>query len=128
MNDFIEKAVAAFLEDQEMKESAAYLSRGRRFETLTADQLREQWAAGYRAFATDAGRGDQEFDDLRAELRLRGLDQPLDLVQAEFAALKARITAEYEIMKAEGRTPGFEADDPVMVFLRDLIAAPEKGN
>lgn len=121
MRDHIRDTLLAFFENQQMMETADYLGRGRGLERLSTDQLLGRWVEAFRAaFAVGGDPLDRAFSDLCAEVRLRGLGEPLELVQAEFAAAAERVATQRAILKAEGRKPKFRDDDPLMVFLREM--------
>jgi hypothetical protein len=83
----------AIVQDQQMKETAAYLMRGRAFADLTPEDLEQRWIAAFRAF-TAAGRPvDTDFDDVRAEYALRELELPMEKLAEEWKAFLARIEA-----------------------------------
>ena len=93
----------ALLQSALMDEAGDYLQRGRRFEGVATAQLNEQWTAAFRQFVRVAagfeagsrtGRYDtRDLDDAAAELRLRGLDLPLDAVKDEAGALQRLVQA-----------------------------------
>lgn len=125
---YIERVVTAFLENEDMNATEGYLARGRRFASLTVDHLREEWAEAYRQTFAVGGSSDAEtFDDLRAELRLRRLEEPMELVEAESAAMRERIAADYARAKAEGRDL-VDDDSPIITFMRSLHAPPRDSN
>jgi hypothetical protein len=83
----------AIVQDQQMRETAAYLMRGRAFADLTVEDLEERWVAAFRAF-TAAGRPvDTDFDDIRAEYALRELELPMEKLAEEWKAFLAKIAA-----------------------------------
>ncbi|WP_091735635.1 hypothetical protein [Phenylobacterium immobile] len=83
----------AVIQDQQMKETAAYLMRGRAFADLTVEDLEQRWVEAFRAF-TAAGRPvDTDFDDVRAEYALRELELPMEKLAAEWRAFLAKIEA-----------------------------------
>lgn len=126
-SDYIDKVVTAFFKDQEMAETADYLSRGRRFEGFALDQLHEQWVVEYRVTFVDGDLDNQAFNDVRAELRLRERPEPTELVEVEAAALRKRIMADYALAKAEGRAI-IDHDSPIMDFMRRLGEPPADAN
>ena len=81
MTDEAKRVVQALLESAAMEEVRGYLERGRRFETMSIDDLNNAWA---RSYETVVGRDDRtqamDLDDFGAEIRLRGLETPAHLV------------------------------------------------
>jgi hypothetical protein len=66
--------VAAFLQHELMRETKAYLERGRRFSAILPDELAAQWVIAVRAwFAARSDVHQREVDDLTVELSLREL-------------------------------------------------------
>ena len=84
--------VAAFLQHELMRETKAYLERGRRFSTVLPDELAAQWVIAVRAwFAARSDVHQREVDDLTVELSLRELPIPEDQILAERAAMVKEI-------------------------------------
>lgn len=103
MTDDADNLAGAILQSALMDETRDYLKRGRRFEAVATAQLNQQWVAAFREFGQAAAAyeaGDRtgwydtrDLDDAAAELRLRGLDLPLDAVKAEAGALQRLVQA-----------------------------------
>src|SRR5260370_11999721 len=86
--------VHAFLQNRSMEQTQAYLVRGRRFATLDAGQLSQEWITAVRSWLARKDRArEQVMDDLTAELQLRGSEPPYDAVKQELAARFAGIEA-----------------------------------
>jgi hypothetical protein len=84
--------VHAFLQHKSMEQTQAYLARGRRFATLDAGQLSEDWITAVRSWLARKDRArERVMDDLTAELQLRGSEPPYDAVKQELAARFAGI-------------------------------------
>lgn len=83
----------AIVQDQQMKETAAYLMRGRAFADLTVEALEQRWIAAFRAFAAAGRPVDSDFDDIRAEYALRELELPMEKLAEEWKAFLAKISA-----------------------------------
>jgi hypothetical protein len=84
-----------------MEETEDYLVRGRRFERLTVETLRQRWIAAFKAWCRDRNlQLQREFDDAAAVLRLRGEEPPLETVQDEIAALRSEIARDSRDEKA----------------------------
>jgi hypothetical protein len=72
---------------QELAAAQAYLQRGRGFKDLSDADLRERWVEACRGWAKRGLRDRPEAcDDAEAELQLRGLPTPNDMVQDEMMA------------------------------------------
>jgi hypothetical protein len=67
-----------------------YEQRGRRFEKLRTPDLRDRWAAAFNA-ACDGAPAKEDLDDLAAELRLRHLPRPYEMVPEAAAQVQAWI-------------------------------------
>jgi|HubBroStandDraft_4_1064222.scaffolds.fasta_scaffold907797_1 hypothetical protein len=113
-----------FLQSVLMDETGDYVQRGRRFEALPTPHLNEQWVAAFRNFvqaattAFETGDGTngcetRDMDDAAAELRLRGLDLPLDVVEEEDAGALQRL-----VQAAGSETPEL-LDQQIDRFLTD---------
>ena len=88
----IERNVDAFLQSEMMEDTAAYLSRGRPYSTISPEEANRRWTAAVVAWFEERHPGRQrEMDDLAAELRLRGLAPPYDAVRSTFDAMRAEI-------------------------------------
>lgn len=64
-----------------INQTADYLGRGRQFEGLPLDDLREKWTLSVRKWKAVGYGAFRELDDLSAELRLRDEQEPWDQVQ-----------------------------------------------
>ena len=81
-----------YLQHVLMNETKAYFDRGRRFEKLDVAQLNEKWVVVFKVYLADHTRQQGlEMDDLAAELRLRGLDPPVEAVKAEISTLQGAL-------------------------------------
>ena len=113
----VEAMANAMLEDALMKETAAYLSRGRRHSTKSDDDVKRGWTAAFKGWRVAASSPDaqREMDDLAAELRLRRLEPPYDAVEAEMEAMRQ------EIERAGPDDPGIK--ETIDKFLDSLATA-----
>jgi hypothetical protein len=73
------ETATAFLQSDLMDQTHDYLMRGRRFETLSPEQLNEAWVVAFRNWIR---RHDdpRESDDYEAEMRLRNVEPSWALV------------------------------------------------
>ncbi len=82
--DRAEALFEAFVAHDEMELTRGYLAEGRRYAGLTDALLNSSWLGAWRDFHLDlqeAGR--DRYNDLSAELRLRGLALPEHLISPE---------------------------------------------
>jgi hypothetical protein len=98
-NERLEREVVALMKHEEMQEAADYLRRGRRFEKIDTATVQSRWTVAFRnAFRKMHEAPTQElqneFNDLSAELALRGAERPFDSVQSEIARIQAEIARE----------------------------------
>lgn len=89
MSDAFVHSAREMLDFPEEQSTSGYCNRGRRHEGLAADVLRARWAAAFRRWM-DLRTFEREtaLDDLAAELCLRGLPLPVDLVPDEWARMR----------------------------------------
>jgi hypothetical protein len=82
-----------FLAHVLMDQTKEYLERGRRFNPteITNDKLKEMWIAAIRRFAVGDRENHIEYEDVCAELSLRGIDPPEEAVKAETEAMAAEV-------------------------------------
>jgi hypothetical protein len=81
-----EAIVNAFLQHKSMEQMQDYLARGRRFAKLDVEQLNKDWIIAVRSWLARKHRTKERMmDDLKAELRLRGLEPPYGAVEQELA-------------------------------------------
>ena len=124
MTDNADDLADAFLQSALMDETGDYVQRGRRFEALPTPQLNEQWVAAFRNFvqaattAIETGDGTsgcdtRDIDETAAELRLRGLDPPLDVVEEGDAGALQRL------VQAVGPDAPEALDQQINRFLTD---------
>jgi hypothetical protein len=88
-DDKIDATADAFMRHQDMEDAADYLTRGRRFQSLAEETLRERWIALLKQWV--ASRDDyltKELRDLGTEIELRGNKLPVESVERELAAVR----------------------------------------
>ena len=82
----------AWFENELFEQARDYMTRGRRFETMSDSQLNEKWAKTFRQFVRfHVGQHIAELADAGAELRLRGAEFPTHLVISEVEQLQSAI-------------------------------------
>lgn len=102
--DFVHR-ISAIAEARTLSRVRDYLNRGRLLGSFPILSLRAQWIDASLAILLREDRTRyQEFNDLRTEFDLRGLDTPADLVLPEATRLKERFA------KDRGRRKPDEAD------------------
>lgn len=84
MNDELKTGVHSYLAEGRMQNLRDYVSRGRNLEKAPIEQLHGEWVASMRAWATDPQKNhNPRRDDIEAELALRGLEPPYEMVTDE---------------------------------------------
>jgi hypothetical protein len=83
----IEQAISCWLQCEEIDRAEAYGLSGRRFAALASAELVERWAEAFRVWALDFRTDHPDRSDLEAELQLRGIKYPYELVATEFNTL-----------------------------------------
>ena len=80
------KNIYAFLQRRSIEQRRRYLARGRRFVLFDVAQLSKSWITAVKNWLGRKDRASEiTMDDLTAELRLRGLEPPYDVVKQELA-------------------------------------------
>src|SRR5438128_2316714 len=81
----------AFLESKQFEQLERYLRDGRKLANLSDEELGEGWISELRHWLANFGAAvdHRAQEDIESELKLRGREPPLHLVQNEFEALKA---------------------------------------
>ena len=76
----------------DMEKTRAYLEGGRKFESLTLDQLGDKWTTAFKAWCSSGYTMDpKESDDAAAEFGLRKIEPPYERVAIEFAEMQEKI-------------------------------------
>jgi hypothetical protein len=85
MSDEYAKRAKALVEAAQQRAAAEalkdYLSRGRRFEHVETDTLKDRWTSEATLFFRSLGERNLDMNDAEAELGLRQVTVPYDLVQ-----------------------------------------------
>ena len=95
--------VTIYLAEKNTARVAAYVARGRRFETIEAADLQARWIAAFKAFAADP-RSTERLrlaDDLEDEMKIRRIEPPLEEVEAAADLFLGKVAAGYEALKAD---------------------------
>ena len=88
----MDSALATIVAQDDAEALQNYLGRGRRFQGLDAESLKDQWTAAARRFFLSLGEeGSQEMSDAAAELGLREIDPPMHLVENELAIAREQL-------------------------------------
>jgi hypothetical protein len=86
------KNIYAFLQRRNIDQRRSYLARGRRFIVLDVGQLSKSWITAVKNWLARKDRASEiTMDDLTAELQLRGLEPPYDVVKQALATRFAGI-------------------------------------
>ena len=82
----------AMLESRAMKERADYLRRGREHVGLTTEAAQELWIATFQAWVSDRTQNrERAFNDVNAELDLRGESLPFEKVPNEVEVIRKEL-------------------------------------
>ncbi len=104
-----------WFQNELMEQAKHYLSRGRRFETLTDGQLDREWVTAFRQYAKfRVGPHVLDMADAWAELRIRGAELPTRFVVPEMAQLDAAI------IWIDSAVPSAEFDRRLDEYVDDL--------
>ncbi|MEE7504167.1 hypothetical protein [Methylobacterium mesophilicum] len=89
MSDYFADTAMELLDFPKGQFTSGYVGRGRRHEGLAADVLHARWASAFRRWSDDRSfERHVALDDLCAELCLRGLPLPTDLVPDEWQEMR----------------------------------------
>ena len=82
----VNKNIYAFLPRRNIDQRRSYLARGRRSIVLDVGQLSKSWITAVKNWLARKDRASEiTMDDLTAELQLRGLEPPYDVVKQALA-------------------------------------------
>jgi hypothetical protein len=128
--DVVDDVMLAYLSNQGLQNTLAYLKRGRPLSNESTESLKEHWVACFKRWAANWQDKTNEplRDDIEAELGLRKQEPPYKAVKKEKDALIAAAERAYDILKSNpDRLAEVESD-----LKRDLIEfiheAPAKKN
>lgn len=100
--DKLTQEILAMFANSKMEATKAYLDRGRQFEAEGTDDLKARWIVQLAAMADASPEHDRQiFEDLEAELGLRGIDAPADEVPEIVKRLAARSKAQTDTWTSE---------------------------
>ena len=93
MSDDLDNDVRGWLQSQQIEHSAGYLRRGRRFESLSLDDLTAQWAATFKdPHLYLRSREHRSLTaDYMSEFSLRKVEPPIHVVKDGFAKIQKAI-------------------------------------
>ncbi len=115
-NGHMTKLVAAYLQDQTMQQLESYLKRGRVLENKSTEELKERWINLFQEMAELDNTHKPERHDVEAELSLRVVEPPYELVSTEMEDLKQKADAVAEEWMQDPNRYKVELDG----FLADL--------
>jgi hypothetical protein len=82
--------VDAWLANQRLERLEGYIKRGRPLASVSLEELRARWIAAIRAWASLLREfGHEEREDIEAEMKLRKINPPFDLVEEQLIAIRA---------------------------------------
>jgi hypothetical protein len=92
-----------FLMHTTLNGAADYAARGRKFESLSNDQLTEHFVETFRKLADDPAKWEHRAlkNDLVAEFQLRDIEPPCDLVSGEFKRVCDAVSKKLDAMQKE---------------------------
>ena len=129
-DDEITKLTQAWIENKPLEQAQAYARRGRRYESLATDEVKERWVSATKRMIADVRDTSlqHEPNDLEAELTLRQEQPPFERVRAEMEAFTAAAVAALEILKRDPEKFA-KADQDVMneiaAFRKSAQGAPK---
>jgi hypothetical protein len=95
-----------------MNETSDYVSRGRRFAESGIEDLNTRWVIAFRRlFVNHDLDHRRDFDDTDAELRLRHLEPPRDLVRSELAAMAEELRVNPTVDLSQALRDLFRGED-----------------
>jgi hypothetical protein len=102
-DDDIAKVTRAWIENKPFEQAQAYARRGRRYESLATDEVKERWVVAFKRMVGDVRDTSlqREPNDLEAELTLRQEQPPFERVREEMDAFTAAAVAALEILKRD---------------------------
>ena len=99
MGDDVDDNLSAYLRNQRLKCAEAYLKRGRHLAKTPTGQLQERWVTLFKTYVEcamglqrEARDSELEREDIEAELLIRKLDPPYELVRKETKDLQVATT------------------------------------
>ena len=100
MSDSDDEVLSAYLRNQELECADDYLRRGRHLAKIPVERLNERWVVAFKKWVQhtrirerEPSDSRAERNDIEAELLVRQMKPPLDLVKNEIRELKAAATA-----------------------------------
>jgi DNA polymerase II large subunit len=116
----VEDDVEAFLIDRKTERTRRYVHEGRRFKSVTDDDLRAKWIAAFKERSANPLHPElgKRSEDLQAEMEIRKIEPPSDEVKAEAEAFIAHVRRGMEHLNAEE----LEADIDAVKAKRDSSA------
>jgi hypothetical protein len=92
------KLINSIIAEDNMENIRQYISRGRRFEHINIEALKQRWISAFKALASDIENYQAlyEYIDADAEFQLRKIEPPRDTVKADTEKLVAAIPSKAE--------------------------------
>jgi hypothetical protein len=92
------KLINSIIAEDNMENIRQYISRGRRFEHLNIEALKQRWISAFKALASDIENYQAlyEYIDADAGFQLRKIEPPRDTVKADTEKLVAAIPSKAE--------------------------------
>jgi hypothetical protein len=84
------------LRHQEFEATSRYLGVGRPLRSVDPENLKARWVVAIKRFwSTRSPESELDLDNVSAELRLRNIKPPLEMVREEFQGIQAEIERDY---------------------------------
>jgi hypothetical protein len=125
----LETNLLSWLESNSVDHTAEYISRGRRHLRLQDAELLEQWKNALRLMAADVKQPQHRslFNDLGAEIKMRGIKEPFDEVREIFEAFQNAAAAEIE-RKLQDPDEASRINEEIVRDLEDFKKRSKDGN
>ncbi|HTP84554.1 MAG TPA: hypothetical protein VMQ11_16505 [Alphaproteobacteria bacterium] len=103
VDDDITKLTRAWIENKPFEQAQLYARRGRRYEALPTDEVKERWVVAFKRMVGNVRDASLQRDptDLEAELILRQEQPPFERVHEEMDAFTAAAVTALEILKQD---------------------------
>src|SRR3981189_1465250 len=93
--------IEAFVGSDALDRATGYGRRGRVYQSLLLDELKEKWRVAFQALADDPAHPEKRApeDDLASEFTLRGIERPFDLVKDDIDRYRFAVDGVIEQMR-----------------------------
>jgi hypothetical protein len=131
--DVNQSTVIAWMNNERMERTAAYVKRGRRLAKDDSAALKERWLITFKSFCDTLIVDEQEeCHDIESELELRGEEPPMELATGDIEKLAAAIKKHEKATRRRDPAKWIEsnlrADAAFEAFAQSVKAAKKTGN